>query len=434
MTGDQLPGAVTVRLSDVQPELVNWQWPGRLPLGKIVVLDGDPAVGKSTISVDLAARVSTGRTWPDDAPNRLGSVLLLSAEDGLADTIRPRLDAAGGDPANVHALTDIRYRDDHGQLGTRPVTLSDLEDIERAVNTTSAALIVIDVLMAFLPGKVDAHRDQDVRSVLSGLAAMAERTRCCVLLLRHLNKSAGGPAIYRGGGSIGIVGAARVGLLAAVDPDDENRRVLAGVKSNLAAMPEALSYRLVDAPEHGCARVEWLGTSSHSAGALLAVPRDDAERTERDDAVDWLTGFLTERGGESPRRDVIKAARSEGHSERTLQRALRGIVETARVGFPASTVWRLTVPPASPQHSERGATGGSGATAEIRGVQQPSETQSRQSRHLVSVGTTGADDPGQPATAPCGHPLWATNSANGKCGICIAEAIAKATEQGDDDK
>ena len=337
-------GAVTVRLSDVEPEHVSWQWAGRLPLGKIVVLDGDPAVGKSTISVDLAARVSTGSTWPDGAPNRKGAVLLLSAEDGLADTIRPRLDAAGGDPTKVHALTEVRYHDEDGNLRTRPVTLSDLEHIEKAVTSTSATLIVVDVLMAFLPGKVDAHRDQDVRGVLSGLAAMAERTNSCVLLLRHLNKSTGGPAIYRGGGSIGIVGAARVGLLAAADPDDESQRVLAGIKSNLSVMPEALSYKLVDSPEHGCARVEWLGTSAHSAGALLAAPRDEDDE-EGDELVEMLRLILDESNGEISAADATKRLRGFGSapSKGTLHRARKraGIV-SQKADFGGGWVWRYT--------------------------------------------------------------------------------------------
>ncbi|MDP9093407.1 MAG: AAA family ATPase [Actinomycetota bacterium] len=335
-------GAVTVSLADVLPERVDWLWFGRLPLGKIVVLDGDPSVGKSTTAVDCAARVSTGALWPDGAPNRRGDVLLLSAEDGLADTIRPRLDAAHGDPARVHALTEIRYCDEAGEVRTRPVTLSDLDQIERTVKATRSVLVVIDVLMAFLPSKVDSHRDQDVRGLLSGLAAMAERTGSCVLLLRHLNKSAGGSAMYRGGGSIGIIGAARVGLLAAVDPEDDERRVLAGIKSNLAPLPSALSYQLVDSPEHGCARVQWLGTSAHNAGSLLSMPRDDDERTERDEAVEWLTKYLVDSGGETIAADVIKAANRDGIAKTTLHRARkRAGVTSTKDGFGGPWIWRL---------------------------------------------------------------------------------------------
>jgi len=340
--GAESVGGITITLSDVEPEMVDWLWPARLPLGKIVVIDGDPSVGKSTITVDCAARVSTGSDWPDGTPCRRRSVLLLSAEDGLADTIRPRLDAASGDPSRVHALTEIRYRDENDQIRSRPVTLADLDQIEAAVRRTNAILVVVDVLMAFLPGKVDSHRDQDVRGVLSGLAAMAERTGCCVLLLRHLNKSAGGSAMYRGGGSIGIIGAARMGLLAALDPEDENRRVLAAVKSNLAQMPEALAYQLVDSPEHGCARVEWLGVSQHSAGSLLSVPRDEDERSDRDEAVDWLTKYLVDQGGEAIASDVLRVATKDGITRTTLGRArTRAGVSSTKDGFGGPWIWRL---------------------------------------------------------------------------------------------
>ncbi|HET6877725.1 MAG TPA: AAA family ATPase [Jatrophihabitans sp.] len=406
LEADPATGGVTVALADVEPERVDWLWYGRLPLGKIVVLDGDPSVGKSTTAVDCAARVSSGRAWPDGAPNRSGAVLLLSAEDGLADTIRPRLDAAGGDPRRVHALTEIRYLDEEGRPKTRPVTLADLEHIEAAVRRVRALLVVVDVMMAFLPSKVDSHRDQDVRGVLSGLAAMAERTGSCVLLLRHLNKASGGSAMYRGGGSIGIIGAARVGLLAAHDPEDDTRRVLAGIKSNLAPLPDALAYQLVDSPEHGCARVEWLGVSQHSAGALLAGPRDEDERTTRDEAAEFIRCYLTDCGGEAPARDVLKAGHAAGFNERTLQdtRKRTSGLTTARRGFGKGAVWvwaidaRIDPIDASPQNP---------APMASMAAPMPSDTPSA----TVDL-------------APCGHPLTAINTANGRCALCIVEAAS----------
>lgn len=424
-------GAVTVRLADVEPELVDWLWHGRLPLGKIVVLDGDPSVGKSTVAVDCAARVSSGRAWPDAAANRRGNVLLLSAEDGLADTIRPRLDAAGGDPSNVHALTEIRYRDENDQIRTRPATLADLDEIEAAVRRTKAVLVVVDVLMAFLPGKVDSHRDQDVRGVLAGLAAMAERNGCCVLLLRHLNKSAGGSAMYRGGGSIGIIGAARVGLLAALDPEDENRRVLAGIKSNLAEMPDALGYQLLDSPEHGCARVEWLGTTGHTAAALLAGPRDEDERTERDEAGDWLLDYLASNGYEVPSGQIKKAAHGESISERTLKRAKAKmhVGHYSTKTTPRRTYWthpdfQLGQLGHDTPDTERVAQlGQGGSTAKTQGVQPGQLVQLGQLGHVVSDGSTDG-------LALCGHPRSATNTRNGKCALCIAEAIARRNTDG----
>jgi hypothetical protein len=399
-------GGVTVRLSDVQPERVDWLWFGRLPLGKIVVLDGDPSVGKSTTSVDCAARVSTGRAWPDGAPNRAGSVLLLSAEDGLADTIRPRLDAAGGDPTRVHVLTEIKYIGEDSKLHSRPVTLADLEDIEIAVRKTSAVLIVIDVLMAFLPGKVDAHRDQDVRGVLSGLAAMAERTGSCVLLLRHLNKSAGGSAMYRGGGSIGIIGAARVGLLAAHDPEDETKRVLAGIKSNLAPLPPALGYQLVDSPEHGCARVEWLGTTNHSAGDLLAQHGGAHDVEEGDELVAMLRNILDDAGGEISVSDAMKRLRANGASpaKDTLFRARkRAGIESHKSTYGGGWVWSYShqgsgQPPQGPEDS---------ASQEPRPFRPLAE-----SSNVVQLYP-------EPEATLCGHPATSTTT-TGKCWECIA--------------
>lgn len=334
-------GPLTVTLADVSAEPVEWLWPGRLPLGKLVVLDGDPAVGKSTLAVDLAARVSRGTRWPDGAACSAGDALILSAEDGLADTIRPRLDAAEGDPAKVHALTEVRYRDNDGQLRTRPPTLGDAQWIEQAIRRHHARLVIIDVLMAYLPGKVDSHRDQDIRSVLSAVAAVAERTGCCVLLLRHLNKASGGNPLYRGGGSIGIVGAARAAFLAAVDPDDDTRRVLAATKANLAPMPEALAFRLVDAG-HGCARVQWDGGSTHSAADLLGHRDGDNERGERDEAAQWLLDYLDQRGGHVKAGDVIKAAAADGIAKTTLTRARqRARVATAKSGMHDGWVWSI---------------------------------------------------------------------------------------------
>src|SRR5262249_6725593 len=150
-----------------------------------------------------------------------------------------------------------------------PPTLADIAALESAIGQTDAVLLIVDVLMAYLPSGADAHKDQDIRRVLSRLASLAERTGCTVLLLRHVTKSTARNPLYRGGGSIGIVGAARAGLLAAFDPDDPDRRVLAVVKSNLGPTPPSLAYTLTEAGGYGAARVHWLGETTHSARTLL---------------------------------------------------------------------------------------------------------------------------------------------------------------------
>ncbi|MGH3623702.1 MAG: AAA family ATPase [Sciscionella sp.] len=336
--------ATVVRLADVSAESVSWLWPGRLPAGKIVMLDGDPSLGKSTLALTFAAHVSTGRAWPDRAPCPLGDVVVLSAEDGLADTIRPRLDAAGGIAARVHAVTGIPAVTEDGTRYERPVTLADINPIAETVLRVRARLLIVDVLMAYLPTKVDSHRDQDVRSILAVLAQLGERTGCTVLLLRHLNKTGAGAAVYRGGGSIGIIGAARAGYVVAPDPDDEEQRVLACTKNNLAPMPPSLTYRLESAPGSHVARVVWGAESTHSAGDLLSTHNEESE--DGDDIRGWLHAYLASNGGAAGPEDVMKAGRAAGYSPDQLKRAKKPKgtypkVYSRKPGMAAGWVWSL---------------------------------------------------------------------------------------------
>jgi hypothetical protein len=201
--------------------------------------------------------------------------------------------------------------------------------------------------MAYLSSQVNSYRDQDVRRALHQVATLAAETGACVIIVRHLNKSNGTNALYRGGGSIGIVGQARAAFIAASDPDDDTgqRRVLAAAKMNIAALPPALAYQLTGDTHLGCARVEWLGETGHYARDLLTEPigpDDTDDRTERDEAADWLIGYLTDNGGEAAPADAKKAAKAVGIATRTLERArVRAHVKLRRSGFPAQTVWAL---------------------------------------------------------------------------------------------
>lgn len=418
---------VLVRLSDVKPEAVSWLWPGRLPAGKLVVLDGDPSLGKSTLAITFAAHITTGKEWPDHTPCPFGDVVYLSAEDGLADTLRPRLDAAGGDPTRVHALTGVQYlATEDGDIQTRPPTLADVTVFTDVITTTGARLMVVDVLMAYLPSRADSHRDQDVRALLHQVADIADRTGCTVLLLRHLNKAGGGSPLYRGGGSIGIVGAARAGYLVAPDPEDATVRVLACVKNNLAPEPPSLAYRLEPAPDSHVARVVWVGESRRAAVELLRVAENDDDRSERDEAAEWLLSYLQDNKRSAPAADVVKAARSDGIAERTLKRARqRAGVVSARSGFPARAVWSLD--PVGPQScqlgqgSGAGTTGTTGGTTEIEELGEESDEADEESSHAshASHGPTvvpSAVD--QPACSVCGQPLFLVLPGRDRCDRC----------------
>lgn len=333
------------RLSDVLPERLDWLWPGYLALGKLHVLDGDPGLGKSTMTLDLGARVSTGESWPDGGLGCTpGGVLLVSAEDGLADTIRPRLDAAGADTEKVLALTGVR-----ASGGDRmPALPIDVELLGDLIGEHGIRFVVIDPLMAYLGSDVNSHRDQDVRRALAPLARLGEVHSAAILLVRHLNKGAGS-ALYRGGGSIGIVGAARFGYMVARDPEDERRRVLASTKANLAVQPPALGFELVD--KDGYARIEWHGAVSHSADDLVRPEDEDSD--DRNDAAAWLRSYLADNGGEAEAEAVLKAGVKVGFTKDTLKRSKkRAHCVSRKEAMDAGWMWVL-----KPEGSTKGAKG-----------------------------------------------------------------------------
>jgi DNA polymerase I-like protein with 3'-5' exonuclease and polymerase domains len=313
---------VGIMLSEVQAESVEWLWERRIPLGKITVLDGDPGLGKSVLTTDLAARLTTGRAMPDGFQKREpAGVVILSAEDGAGDTIRPRFDAASGDPEKVVLLGTEELLGIPEDLGT----------IERAIKQVDAELVIIDPIMAFMGEEVNPNSDKEVRRALTPVKQLAERLGVAVLIVRHLNKTPGGNHLYRGGGSIGIIGAARVGLLVGPHPDDEDLRVLAGQKSNLGPPPESLKYR-IETAENDSARVKYEGTVEMKPQDLLKAPQDEEERSAADEARDFLRSVLA--GGVRKESNSVKAeAKSLGISETTLNRVKRSIgVKSMKIG------------------------------------------------------------------------------------------------------
>ncbi|MGZ9828755.1 AAA family ATPase [Tsukamurella ocularis] len=409
--GPQTGTLEAVCLADVAPERITWLWPGRIPAGKLVTLDGDPSLGKSTLALTFAATITSGAEWPDGAPcEHPGAVVLLSGEDGLADTVRPRLDAAGADVTRVHAVSGITDVAPDGTVHLVPPTLADVRQLGQLVERVGARLLVVDVLMAYLPSKTDAHRDQDVRRILSALADMADRTGCTVLLLRHLNKAKGGDPMYRGGGSIGIVGAARAGMLVAADPEDSAVRVLASVKSNLGVAPSSLRYTLTSAEGTDVARVEWLGVDERDARTLLAEP-DQETATGVDE---WLREHLaaaTDR--QMKATDVFRDADANGYSKDQVKRAKR------RLGVKAikdASAWWWSLPFALEQGS---GSGNKRADTQEVAPLLPSSSDASNSAPLEAR-EQGSE---RRETCPdCAEPL-------GKTGRCVNCIIGRATAE-----
>jgi hypothetical protein len=320
---------------------VRFVWNGRLALGKLAMLDGDPDLGKSTITADLGARISTGSPMPDgELLSEAGDVIIASAEDGLADTIRPRLEAAGADLRRVHAVN---------LSGPDLMTLPrDVPALRRAVERHRAVLVIIDPLLQFLSGQVDSYRDQEVRQALFPLAQVAADTGCAVLAIRHFTKgTGGGKAIHRGGASVGIIGLARIGLAVGQDPDDPTRRLLAVTKCNVAARAPTLAYRLVPDDLRGVVRIEWLGPVDTSADEMVAIPRH--EDPEDASALVSACGVLSALLAPGPRwvKEVKDETRAAGLAWATVRRAKEKLeVETRHYGTVGDTDqgWKWALP------------------------------------------------------------------------------------------
>jgi RecA-family ATPase len=341
-----LPPNVLRAAADVEMLPVEWLWRWRIPRAMLSMFDGDPGLCKSTIMIDLAARLSRGEPLPGDEELDLPKVpkgsILVSFEDTAAHVIKPRLVAAGADCSRV-MLWD---------MDVQPFNVVEsLALLAEKIREVGAAWVVIDPLMASFPSNLNAHRDQDVRAVLAPLSKLAETTGCAITFVRHLNKSGGASAIYRGGGSIGIIGAARAGMVLGLDPSDATKgksgsRILAMTKCNVGKAANALKLRVVSAPSPAprieVARIQWEGDVECSADELVAEATDQ-ERGNTTDTEEWLRSLLE--GGPQDAAEVKVQARNAGFSWRTVERAKERIgVRAKRRGFGAAGVWQWKLP------------------------------------------------------------------------------------------
>lgn len=334
---------VTRSLSDVQVRPVSWLWPGRVPRGKVTMLAGDPGLGKSFMTMDLAARVTVNADLPDvRSPFRTpGSVLVLSAEDDAADTIRPRIEAAGGDPSRVTIVDGVRAH--AGAAGTSGLRLDlDLPAVEQHLAAMERPrLIVIDPISAYL-GEVDSHSNAQVRGLLADLSRLAASYGPAVLCVSHLNKSAGGKAVYRMMGSLAFTAAARIVWQIERHPDDDTRRVMVLVKSNLDAKRTGLSYRLEDGRVRWDERpVELEACALESEGGVGGPGWEPPARGEAA-AAEFLVELLAQ--GPMGATEVMARAEEAGHAERAVRRAKARLSVLSRRPPGAEARWEWSLP------------------------------------------------------------------------------------------
>jgi putative DNA primase/helicase len=284
-------------MADVEPMPIKWLWPGRIALGKPSCLSGDPGDGKSVLSCDLAARVSTGARWPDGSGHApLGSVVMMNAEDDVADTIRPRLDAAGADVSKIHVLQGTEYTNNDGEKREKSITLQDIELITDAITgIPDCRLITLDPVGCYV-GDSNSHKDAEVRAALVPLVKLAGDRSIAIVYVAHLNKG-NGAAKYRVMGSLAFVAAARTAFLLTRDKNDSEgrRRLFLPVKNNIGDDRTGLAYILQPAGQTVC--VSWEVDAVHisadealSSNAVEASTPKDRRRTRTEKA--WCDEFL----------------------------------------------------------------------------------------------------------------------------------------------
>ena len=287
------------RITDVQPETVQWLWYPYIPYRKFTLLEGDPGTGKSWCGLAIATAQSLGKGLPGVDSLQAGNVLIISAEDGLSDTIRPRLSAFQADISRIYAIDGLFTLDKDG-----------CETLEGYIQQLKPLLVIIDPLVAYLSGEVDVHKANQVRQVTAHLARLAEKHGPAIIAIRHLTKGGSLKPIYRGLGSIDFTAAARSVLLAGSDRDNPQTRGIVHLKCNLAPVGEAIGYEL---REDG---FFWTGHSDLTAGEILAAEDGGG-------ALKRAIAFLNEILGDGPMAasEIYTEADSRGISKRTLGRA-----------------------------------------------------------------------------------------------------------------
>jgi putative DNA primase/helicase len=340
-------GPVMVCLADVEPTAVDWLWPGRIALGRMTLLVGRPGEGKSFLTCDITARVTTGATWPDGSDCPAGSVILICGEDDPGDTIRPRLDAHYADVRRVHLLSMVRRFGDDGRPRETMFTLADVEALESALKSQpECKLVVIDPIGSYLGGGTDAHRDNEVRGVLAPVAQLLAKYGAAGLIVAHRRKSAGFNADETALGSRAFTGIARAVWHLSRDSENKSRRLLLPGKNNLGPEGDGLAFTIEGNP----AAIAWEADpvrmtadealAVENAGGSVDESKPGPEPKARNAATVWLAGILA--SGEVEASKVKAESTAAGLAWRTVQRAcdeLGAIRE--KNGFSGAWQWRL---------------------------------------------------------------------------------------------
>ena len=306
-----------IRMSEVDTQTVEWLWKPYIPFGKVTIIQGNPGEGKTTLALCLCAACTNRKPFPLMPEHEPFNIIYQTAEDGLGDTVKPRLMEAEADLDRVLVIDESKQE----------LSLSD-ERIEKAIRQNGARLIILDPIQAYVGEKTDMNKANEIRPIFRRLAEVAERTACAVILIGHLNKAAGGQSAYRGLGSIDFRAAARSVLLIGRVKREPNIRVIVHDKSSLAPEGKPMAFCLD--PETG---FEWVGEYDITADELLSgAGGNTATKTEQAETL--ILDLLADEN-EMTSEEVMKAAAEVGISERTLKTARRNLetrIEVKRRG------------------------------------------------------------------------------------------------------
>ena len=301
-----------INMEDIKCENVEWLWYPFVPYGKITIIQGDPGEGKTTLVLQMIAKLTKGESIINGETKEPINVIYQTAEDGLSDTIKPRLVAANADCSKVLVIDDKET----------PLTMLDVR-LEKAIAETGARLVVLDPIQGFLGADVDMHRANEIRPVMKHIAEIAEKYRCAIILVGHMNKNSNGKSSYRGLGSIDFQAAARSVLIVGRVKGEPEVRVVCHVKSSLAPEGKSIAFRLDK--EEG---FQWIGEYDVSVDDLLAA--DNRGQKVRE-AKEFLKEIL--KSGSMTQKEISEEAENHGIKNKTLWNAKSDLkVESVKIG------------------------------------------------------------------------------------------------------
>lgn len=291
-----------IKLSDVESQKIEWLWYPFIPYGKLTIIQGDPGDGKTTLVLNIAAQLSKG-VGLDEAMKleEPMNIIYQTAEDGLADTVKPRLESAGANCENISVIDESE----------KSLSMID-ERLEEAIVRTKAKLLILDPIQAYLGGGMDMNRANEARDMTKKLGLLAEKYQCAVVLIGHMNKGGGNKAAYRGMGSIDFFAVARSVLLVGRINGEPDLRAMVQIKNNLAPFGSSKAFAL---EEDG---FRWKGDYAITADEVLSGLAPKASKSER---AKLLLKELAETHSMVTSKEVIEIAKEEGISKRTLENA-----------------------------------------------------------------------------------------------------------------